>query len=143
MSLFIVVAAIPMGLTIVWCYCHATSSPASAFDSSSSTYYRGNRSNHRRRGRPQQQRQTQTTDSLWRPAHGNSAEEQRGMSMTGSGSSSSSEMIPTRPSVDYSMNIHEHSFEQEDDEAEGKELRLICQKNLLNSCLQIVIFLWL
>lgn len=155
MSLFVVFAAIPMGITIVWCYCHATS-PGSAFESSSSSsyYYRGTRSHHHhrpprshsRRRQQYHQQQTQTTDSLWRPSCGNSTEERAGMC----GSTSSTEMIPSSSSGacgggggDYSMNIHESSFEVEDEEAEAKEQRLNCQKNVLNSCLQIVIFLWL
>ena len=41
------------------------------------------------------------------------------------------------------MNMLSDSFDHEDTEAEEREQRLHCYKNLLSSCLQIVIFLWL
>lgn len=129
MSLFIVVAAVPMGITIVWCYCQATT-PANTTER---YYYGGNQSSRRGQG------------SLWRPAqhqqHRSREDEQQPVNRRMRGSSSSTEMLPTSSSD--SMNIHEDSFDREDVAADEKEQRLNCYKNLLNSCLQIVIFLWL
>lgn len=141
MSLFILAAAIPMGITIVWCYCHSSHT-----DSPKRYYYGGQRSHqHQQRRRQEHCQQGQRQGSLWRPTNrgygGDSAEEQTRLNRV-CGSSSSAEMIPSSSSVD-SMNIHEESFEREDAEAEDREQRLNCYKNVLNSCLQIVIFLWL
>lgn len=144
MSLFIVVAAIPMGITIVWCYCHATSQASPA-----EPYYYGGHQSYRRRQEQRQQQEHQRQGSLWRPSphqrNTNSAEEQARLNRRVRGSTSSSDMIPynNNNSSTESMNIHEDSFEREDVQAEGKEQRLNCYQTVLHSCLQIVIFLWL